>query len=286
MYLRLTRHVSLSCAVLLGALVFGMSPAVACRYLEMELMRLRTGGVSASEASRLAIVTERLVRDGCIKGKARRIAPAPVARAPVLRLRKSAPSGTAKVRRSRESVVDPVQTASIPVPKGAFRTLCVRSCDGYYFPISFSTTREGIEDDAAACSRICPAGDAELYFHATLRERPSDMRSLAGAMYTDLPTAFRHQSVYDPSCTCGSADGRDRITAALARAEPVPAEWSSRPPARVTAGLDPEALADQRGGLSLNHVIADFSSAPVDQLTEVRLIGQADETVTLLTPLR
>ena len=27
-------------------------------------------------------------------------------------------------------------------PSGTYRTVCVRSCDGYYFPISYATTAE------------------------------------------------------------------------------------------------------------------------------------------------
>src|SRR5690606_21240858 len=40
---------------------------------------------------------------------------------------------------------------------GTFRTLCVRTCDGYYFPISFSTTTERFADDERACRAMCPA---------------------------------------------------------------------------------------------------------------------------------
>ena len=83
------------------------------------------------------------------------------------------------------------------------RTLCVRTCDGYYFPISFSTTRKYFEADEAACQRMCPAGDASLYYHSR-REGPEQMVSIAGAPYTDLENAFRYRTVLDRSCTCGT----------------------------------------------------------------------------------
>ena len=51
-------------------------------------------------------------------------------------------------------------------PSGTYHTVCVRACDGYYFPISYSTLPSRFADDARACQRLCPAAEAELYsFH-------------------------------------------------------------------------------------------------------------------------
>lgn len=44
-----------------------------------------------------------------------------------------------------------------------YRTLCVRTCDGYYFPISFATTPNRFQDDERACQRACPAAEVALY---------------------------------------------------------------------------------------------------------------------------
>ena len=48
-------------------------------------------------------------------------------------------------------------------PSGTFHTVCVRTCDGYYFPISYSTTPNHFPDDQRACQRECPAAEATLY---------------------------------------------------------------------------------------------------------------------------
>src|SRR5207247_7083255 len=40
---------------------------------------------------------------------------------------------------------------------GTYRTLCVRTCDGYYFPISYSTVPGKFADDEQLCRRMCPA---------------------------------------------------------------------------------------------------------------------------------
>jgi hypothetical protein len=34
---------------------------------------------------------------------------------------------------------------------GTFRTVCVRTCDGYYFPISYSTVPNRFTDDQNTC---------------------------------------------------------------------------------------------------------------------------------------
>ncbi len=52
------------------------------------------------------------------------------------------------------------------LPAGTFRTVCVRTCDGYYFPISYSTVPSRFADDERSCQRLCPAAEVALYsFH-------------------------------------------------------------------------------------------------------------------------
>ena len=48
---------------------------------------------------------------------------------------------------------------------GTYRTLCVRTCDGYYFPISYSTVPGKFADDEQLCRRLCPATEVTLYSH-------------------------------------------------------------------------------------------------------------------------
>ena len=123
------------------------------------------------------------------------------------------------------------------------RTLCVRSCDGYYFPISFATTRDRLEADEAACQRMCPNGDASLFYHASRGQISDQAISISGAPYTALENAFRYRSVLDRSCTCGRAVP-DPQEEAMLRAFP------SLPAPRVDPGEDPETLLNRQGGLT------------------------------------
>lgn len=94
---------------------------------------------------------------------------------------------------------------------GTYRTMCVRRCDGYYFPISFSTTEDMFGRDAALCSQMCPSGNAELFVHENPGGTPESMTSVDGISYTELPNAFQYRRKFDKACTCQTAP-RGRIT--------------------------------------------------------------------------
>lgn len=118
-----------------------------------------------------------------------------------------------------------------------FRTLCVRTCDGYYFPISFSTEASRFGDDARACAAACPGAQVSLYVHRSPGEGVEQMVSLSGEPYTALPTAFAYRKAYNPSCTCRAASASAGFT-------PVPAQPKGAAPAEAQAG--PAPLADQK----------------------------------------
>ena len=85
---------------------------------------------------------------------------------------------------------------------GTFRTICVRTCDGYYFPISYATTPERFRDDEQACQRMCPAAEVALYAYHNPGEEVSQAVSISGQPYTALPNAFSYRKALTPSCSC------------------------------------------------------------------------------------
>jgi len=92
------------------------------------------------------------------------------------------------------------------MPSGStFRTLCVRTCDGYYYPISFSTLPSHFQDDERACQRTCPATEATLFMHHNPGEDVSQAVSLTGRRYADLPNAFRYRKEFVATCSCRAA---------------------------------------------------------------------------------
>jgi hypothetical protein len=99
--------------------------------------------------------------------------------------------------------VRPVPSSPADTPwAGTYRTLCVRTCDGYYFPISYSTVPGKFADDEALCRRLCPASEVALYSHRNPGEDVNNAVSISGAPYTALPTAFSYRKVLNPACGC------------------------------------------------------------------------------------
>ncbi len=85
---------------------------------------------------------------------------------------------------------------------GTYRTVCVRTCDGYYFPISFETTPDRFREDEQTCQRMCPAADVSLYTYHNPGEEIAQSVSLNGRLYTELPTAFQYRKAISPACSC------------------------------------------------------------------------------------
>ena len=84
---------------------------------------------------------------------------------------------------------------------GTYRTLCVRLCDGYYWPISFATSRASFDRDNEVCERSCSSG-AKLYIYRNPGEEAEDMVDLNGQSYKALKTAFLYRDRYDLTCQC------------------------------------------------------------------------------------
>ncbi|MPZ41375.1 MAG: DUF2865 domain-containing protein [Rhizobiales bacterium] len=83
-----------------------------------------------------------------------------------------------------------------------YRTVCVRTCDGYYFPISYSTTPASFPQDEQTCQRMCPAAEVALYSHRNPGEDIAQAISTGGRSYSELPNAFAFRKAFNPSCSC------------------------------------------------------------------------------------
>ncbi|MBD1546620.1 DUF2865 domain-containing protein [Roseibium aggregatum] len=92
---------------------------------------------------------------------------------------------------------------------GTYRTMCVRTCDGYYFPVSFATGRDQFVNDAARCSEICPAAETELFVYRNPGETQENMTSLTGIAYGDLENANRFKTEYVSGCSCRAPARQD-----------------------------------------------------------------------------
>ncbi len=99
---------------------------------------------------------------------------------------------------------DDLETSKI-VPYATYRTLCVRECDGYYFPISFSTLPSRFQSDLQKCISQC-AAPASLYVYRNPGEEPQQMVSLDGRAYNTMSNAWRYRKEYVKGCSCKVAE--------------------------------------------------------------------------------
>ena len=91
------------------------------------------------------------------------------------------------------------------LPFATYRTMCVRTCDGFYFPVSFSTLSSRFPKDAAVCQSQC-AAPAELFVYKNPGEEIEQMISLEGRPYTELPNAFLFRKEFVNGCSCKTTE--------------------------------------------------------------------------------
>src|SRR5216684_1470712 len=136
-----------------------------------------------------------------------------------------------------------------PVPPGAdlgpqsgtFRTVCVRTCDGAYFPISFATVPARFPDDEKTCKALCPAAEATLFTYRNPGEDINQAVSTNGQPYSSSPNAFRYRQEFNPSCACKAAGQT----------------WSD-----ALKSIDDRAAAEQQGDIIVTEENAKKMSRP------------------------
>jgi hypothetical protein len=193
--------------------------------------------------------------------------------------------GRSSADRQRERIRQALARNGCSTYTSSYRTICVRVCDGYYFPLSSTASRQRLALDAQKCLAQYGPDEAALFYHPFPRGDASQAVSLDGQRYFDQPYAFAFQSAFMPHCAAqlhqGLAALGQRVVAepstllgeqfeaaAEARMEtplvPIPLahpDWSS----------DPETLANRAGNL--------VPIRPAAPAMEIALVGKASRSV-------
>lgn len=111
----------------------------------------------------------------------------------------------------REFRTEPLEEERRPTPteevdedrgsRGGSQAVCVRTCDGGFFPVSYSARRGALGELAELCTALCPNVEAKLYTHAASAEVDQAL-SVDGQPYSALPNAGKYRTSYDAACTC------------------------------------------------------------------------------------
>lgn len=98
----------------------------------------------------------------------------------------------------------PVQPAIVhaerrPASRRRGLAVCVRLCDGFYFPSSVASGGD------ESCALQCPDAPVARYTERAGSDAIDDAVSASGAPYTALPAADRYKTTFDSACTCHRA---------------------------------------------------------------------------------
>ncbi len=180
--------------------------------------------------------------------------------------------------------------SSISERYNTFRTMCVRELDGYYFPISFSTTPERFEFDERVCESKCPGTNVALYYHAMPTQDSEDMISFRGQLpYSDLPAAFAYRKEFNPKATCKFNTGILQEVTGFDNPNQDPNNFSGanstrigQPVFRRDRSLDPETIANQDGKFDKRDIVRLFTSP--EDLAKAQVIALNGRKIRIVGP--
>jgi hypothetical protein len=81
------------------------------------------------------------------------------------------------------------------------KAVCVRACDGAFFPVSYSASQGRLGGLDDMCHALCPNADVSLYTYPPSGQIEQAV-SINGAKYMDLPNALKYRTSLDPTCSC------------------------------------------------------------------------------------
>jgi hypothetical protein len=108
----------------------------------------------------------------------------------------------------RTAYGDPSGPGDQPAPSGRSVAMCVRTCDGRFFPLP-----RGSATVAQTCSALCPASRTKVFFGSEIDHAVA----ADGARYADMDNAFVYRARLVPGCTCNGKDafGLARVDVAI-----------------------------------------------------------------------
>lgn len=172
---------------------------------------------------------------------------------------------------------------------GEFHTTCVRTCDGYFFPMSNAASVGDFERDQKNCESSCPGTEMQVFYSRGMDDDSASMTSsVTGRPYSELPTAYLYKQPNmsrPPACGCNAAQnfqiiGGNPPAPQQSLPETAAAPLVPVPASKPDPGADPETLANREGGLdreAVKRLSAKPATSPVSALPpeqrKVRVVG-------------
>jgi hypothetical protein len=111
----------------------------------------------------------------------------------------------------------PAASATVPeeIPAGdagPYQTMCVRACDGFYFPLRQNARRENFAGDDKVCRSSC-GSQARLFYFPLNGGKPATMVDQEGRKYADESQAFAFRKAIISGCACRPAPWSEEAAA-------------------------------------------------------------------------
>jgi hypothetical protein len=162
----------------------------------------------------------------------------------------------------------------------SYRTTCVRTCDGYFFPMSYAASLADFERDQKECDARCPGTEMRVFFHEADPNRvlapgaddsAAMISTVTGVPYPELPSAYLYKSVdaaRPKGCGCNPA--RDFET--LAGAPPTGKQSSTESGSFVTPS-EPKPKAPAPMAADAGETKPEAVAVEPDADRKVRVVG-------------
>jgi hypothetical protein len=96
--------------------------------------------------------------------------------------------------------LDPEQPTESEAPRGGSYTVCVRSCDGYFFPLGNNAGGRGGADEM--CQALCPGSETTAFGMTNGGDIQNAVARSTGQPYSSLPNAGKYTRSFDAACSC------------------------------------------------------------------------------------
>lgn len=177
-------------------------------------------------------------------------APAREQKPQLVNLRRRTPLSGSRAVRSAVSLADAAAQAA---PQGlARRSLCVRACDGYFFPVGNFSSASQMKAHQATCGKLCPGAETKLYVLPAGSDNIDEAKAAqGGGLYADLKASINPADQKTKVCSCQAASAETGDASAYLK------DFTLRPGDTV---VTPQGMRVVRSGSRYPFKAGDFLS--------------------------
>jgi hypothetical protein len=143
--------------------------------------------------------------------------------------------------------------------RGGSQAVCVRTCDGGFFPLTISARSADEDQLKELCQALCPNTEVSVYTKSPNAAIETAASLGEGASYSEMPNALKFRTSFDAACTCKPPDqswaqalagaerllGRERKGDILVNEEKANELSAAKPPASVLTAPGPAGKASK-----------------------------------------